>query len=195
LLFVSDPESLILFRYPWINILILAPIAQIFLAFNLHRDRKHDEEKLSLSFKQRVICWVLLIALNVTLLYGCITSVSVCDVDGFTKHTVFDPAGKHYSIDQIEYVEVGFYGNSIPILSGHQSGDFYYKITFSDGHTEDWAQGSPADDDMDPWQALLELDVWLMASDIEKIVDDKNRDKTFYDQQILEICDSILKQK
>ena len=150
------------------------------------------EEKASMTWKQRLVLRTVLIVINLTLLYGCVVSVSVCDTDGFTRHSFFNPGGKHYSLDQIDHVEVGFYGSGIPILSGHQSGDFYYKVVFTDGHTEDWAQASPVDDDKDPWQTLLELDQWLMSADIDKTASDKNRDNFMYDRECLDICDAIL---
>lgn len=191
-LFATDLNSLILFRYPWVNILLLVPILEIILPFQLAQDTKESEKEVSESWKQRVIGWVLAIAFNLVILYGAFTATTVCDSTGFTRHSFFNPTGKHYTLEDIERVEVGFYGNSIPILSGHQSGDFYYKITFEDGRTEDWAQASPADDDRDSWEALLELDERIMSMDVEKISNDKNRDKAFYDQECLDIFDAIL---
>lgn len=191
-LFATDPNSLILFRYPWVNILLLVPILEIVLPFQLSQGAKEPEEEISTTWKQRVLGWILVIAFNLVILYGAFTAVTVCDATGFTRHSFFNPAGKHYTLEDIERVEVGFYGNSIPILSGHQSGDFYYKIIFEDGRTEDWAQVSPADDDRDHWEALLELDARIMSMDVEKISNDKNRDKAFYDQECLDICDAIL---
>lgn len=192
-LFATQAEALLLFRYPWMNILILLPIAEIFIAFNWNRDNQEETVEPP-SRKQRVILWLLLVAFNLTMLYGCISSVTVCENGGFTRYGFFCPQGKHYSLEQVESVEVGFYGSSIPMISGHQSGDFYYKITFSDGHTEDWAQSSPSND-ADSWEALLALDAWLMSADIEKTVSNENRDKALYDREIFEICDAILNQK
>ncbi len=192
-LFASQSEALLLFRYPWVNILILLPIAEIFIAFYWHRDSQEETVEPP-TRKQRVILWLLLISFNLTILYGCISSVTVCENGGFTRHSFFRPQGKHYSLEQVESVEVGFYGSSIPMISGHQSGDFYYKITFSDGHTEDWAQSSPTND-ADSWEALLTLDAWLMSADIEKTVSNENRDKALYDRETFEICDAIMNQK
>lgn len=189
-IFTTHPDTLTLFRYPWINILILLPITEIFLYYSIRREMKEEDEKI--PWKHRFVLWVILIAFNVTILYGCVVSVSVCDGDGFTRHSFFNPSGKQYSLEQIDHVEVGFYGSSIPMLSGHQSGDFYYKIVFTDGRTEDWAQSSPVDDDKDSWQALLELDQWLMLADIEKVASDKNREDFMYDRECLDICDAIL---
>lgn len=191
-LFASNGDCLTLFRHPWIHILILMPIAEIYLAHNIRSEGKKEKEEPPLTRKQRLALWGLLIAFNLTLLYGCIVSVSVCDSDGFTRHSFFNPGGKHYSLNDIARVDVGFYGNSIPILSGHQSGDFYYKVTFSDGRTEDWAQGSPTVDDQDSWEALLALDTWLMSAGIDKTASDKNRENFMYDQECLDICDAIL---
>lgn len=190
--FATDPNSLILFRYPWVNILLLVPILEIVLPFQLSQGAKGPEEEISTTWKQRVLGWIMVIAFNLVILYGAFTAATLCDRTGFTRHSFFNPTGKHYTLEDIERVEVGFYGNSIPIMSGHQSGDFYYKIIFEDGRTEDWAQASPADDDRDHWEALLKLDAWIMSADVEKISSDKNRDKAFYDQECLDICDAIL---
>lgn len=184
-LFTSGEDALVLFRQPWVNLLLIAPIADLFLMFKPAIDKTAEWK---LGWKG----WVMIAVCNMVVLYGGITGVTVCTSEGFQRHSFFDPLGTSYSREDIDRVEAGFHGLGSALVTGYETGDFYYKITFSDGTTENWSDCAPANDDADPWEALELLDAWIMSADVEKISSEKNRDRFMYDQECLDVCDAIL---
>ncbi len=191
-LFSPDEDALMVFRQPWAFLVILLPIVELFFAFYPNYDQKEkteEQEKIGLGG------WMFVIALNLVLLYGCVTGVSFCTAKGFTRYSFFGPLGTTYALEDVVQVEAGFYGKSIAAFTGHESGDFYYKVTFADGKTENWSECTPVNGETDTWEILLMLDEWLMSGDVKKISSDKNREHFMYDVECLEICDTIIANK
>ena len=184
-LFVSGDLALVVFRQPWLYFILLIPIGELILGFS---PAVKGSEDVKLDWKG----WLVIAVFNLLLLYGGITAVSVCSPEGFVRHSFFNPFGTLYTLGDVEYVEAGFYGKGIALFTGHETGDFYYKITFSDGVTDNWSECSPVDDDADPWEALRLMDAWIMSADVKKTVSDKNREHFMYDQECLDACDAIL---
>lgn len=186
-LFVPDEKSLYVFRQPWLQFSLLVPLIE--LAVLMLPGEKEEAGDRDLDWRG----WIFVVGINLVLIYGSITAVTVCSDNGFVRHSFLAPQGKDYTLEDVVQVEAGFYGNGIPLLTGHESGDFYYKVTFADGTTENWAGCSAKLENVDPWYALLELDDWLMTGDVVKISNYDNRDRFMYDQECLDICDTILK--
>lgn len=150
-----------LFRTPWMYLSLLYPLgAVLFLAEDRAKtadDLKDEEETPAQKRKNALAGWCVVLAFHVLFYYGCITGVSYFTGETFSRHSFFCPQGKTYTLADVEQVEAGFYGKW-SWLPWEQAGDFYYRVTFSDGKTENWTDlTSVTDGDEDPWLELLEL--------------------------------------
>ncbi len=113
--------------------------------------------------------------------YGAVVSCTTFDGAQFCRHSFFYPAGKVYAVTDLERVEAGFSGPTLNLLK--EKGEFYYRITFADGPTEDWGERL---------DILAELDEALMQAGVPKRVNTKHRKDFPLDGEGLAICDEIL---
>lgn len=156
-------------------------------------EKKEPEETPQEKRRNKIRLWCVILAFHLLLYYGCITACTTYSDGVFIRHSFFCPAGKTYTLADVAQVEAGFYGR----WTWHpwkESGDFYYKITYSDGVTENWTDLNMtfSEDNADPWLELQELDQILMDADVKKVANWENRELFAYDPACLEICDAIL---
>ncbi len=118
--------------------------------------------------------------------YGGLTACTTFDGTQFVRYGFFRPWGKVCGLDQVERVEAGFYGDTFLIFTS--KGEFYYKITFADGPTEDWGEKVMEG-------GLTDVDWHLMAAGVEKKTDTTHRADSQLDETELAICDEILERK
>ncbi len=186
-----------LFREPWNWIALLYPLGVImFLAEPLAQGEEPEEPEVKPTLRSRIIGWTVIVAFNLLLFYACVTGVTFFSGERFVRHSLFHPGGITYELDDVVRVEAGFYGkwNWAP---WNEAGDFYYKITFADGETENWAEPEvcseeDTEEEGDLWKELQSIDRILMAAGVEKISNWDNREHFSYDYERLEICDEIL---
>lgn len=188
----SSGSGMYLFRNPWTCVALFFPVLELLLALNLRTEK--EEKRAKTRIAERVQRWLFIIGVNLVVYYCCIVSVSFYSDGTFTRHTVFNPAGRTYSVSDVACVEAGFRDGRYAWLPWIQKGDFYYEITFTDGKTENWTELNTADDavEEDPWMMILELDRQLMEAGVEKISNWENREHFKYDPSCLEIADEIL---
>lgn len=193
--FFAPDTGWYVFRTPWCYISLLYPVLLIMAPFLDWQEDKEMEavgETPEEKPKPTIRSWVLVIAFNLFLFYACLTGVTYYSEGQFIRHTILHPMGKSYDVSDIDKVEAGFRGKWDWDPLSHE-GDFYYKITFSDGTTENWVYlCSCSDSESDPWEDLLEFDRTLMDAGVEKISDWEHREDFQYDQSCLDICDAIL---
>lgn len=186
-----------LFREPWNWIALLYPLGvMMHLAEPLAQGEEPEEPEVKPTLRGRIIGWTAIVAFNLLLFYSCVTGVTFFSGERFVRHSLFHPDGITYELDDVVRVEAGFYGkwNWAP---WKDAGDFYYKITFADGKTENWAEPDVCSEEdvegePDLWKELLNLDKILMEAGVEKISDWDNREHFSYDPSCLEICNEIL---
>lgn len=96
----------------------------------LYKIRKSDSDEKEwacnlLSLLKRNIIKV--VALNLVLLYMCITGITVITKDKIIDYNFYNPRGVEYTYEDITNINTGFLGKR-KLLQGNK-GDFYYKIT------------------------------------------------------------------
>ena len=69
-------------------------------------------------------------------------------------------------------METGFKGKFLGIPM-RWTGDFYYRITYSDGVTENWGECGTQDAEEDTWSWMYRLDEWCRSGGAEKIGSDE----------------------
>ncbi len=177
-LFVPDSQMIWVFRSPWSILVFVFEIELILLAFAL----------LIKAFpaKKGRYYLVILVLINVVLLYGCITGVSVADETGITRHSVLAPQGTQYTFEDVVKVETGFRGKLFGWIPGRGTGDFYYKLHYSDGSVEDWGE-SNSEATEESWAWMLLLDQWLMEAGVAKEGSTENSQYCQMDQEYVDI--------
>lgn len=162
--FCTDEKAIMLVRAPWsygIFVLEVELMAGLYLI--TQKPWKGKKWKL-----KNILCvFAALVIVNAVLMYGYITSVSVATDQHIVRHSFFAPGGEEYGYDDIISVETGFGGKflGMPVRG---TGEFYYRVTYSDGVTEDWGECSSEWDD-DSWKWMIRLDELVMAGGAEKI--------------------------
>lgn len=124
-------------------------------------------QKISKRKKYAALMILGLIAANCIMFHGALTGVSVATEEGIVRYSFFDPDGTFYSYSDVERVETGFKGKWLGIPA-RGTGDFYYKITYSDGITEDWGDSTDQTEN-DTWTWMYRLDEWVLNGGAEKV--------------------------
>jgi hypothetical protein len=90
-------------------------------------------------------------------------------------------------------VETGFGGKFLGLpLRG--TGEFYYRVTYKDGTTEDWGECS-SDFDEDSWLWMIRLDEMVMASGAQKISSEENHEYCQMEQRYVEMLLEVIRNK
>jgi hypothetical protein len=189
-LYVPDEKMIVLARDPWMWLVLLVE-AEIIGGYFAVRNRIW--EKIRFTFRRLLAAGLVLLLLNSAVLYGFVTGTSVASDDGIMRYSFFNPGGKEYSYDEIVKVETGFGGKflGLPI---YKSGEFYYKVTYKDGTTEDWG-GCTSDFDEDTWLWMIRLDKMVMASGAEKVSSEENYQYCQMDQRYVDMLLEVIRNK
>lgn len=122
----------------------------------LYKIRKSDSDEKEwacnlLSLLKRNIIKV--VALNLVLLYMCITGITVITKDKIIDYNFYNPRGVDYTYEDITNINTGFLGKR-KLLQGNK-GDFYYKITLKNKKTINLTDATSDFDD-----TYLELEIF-----------------------------------
>ena len=88
------------------------------------------------------------------------------------RYSFFDPDGTFYHYSDVEQVETGFKGKFLGIPM-RWTGDFYYRITYSDGVTENWGESGTQGAEEDTWVWMYRLDEWCRNGGAKKTGSDE----------------------
>lgn len=187
-LFVSDEKMILLFRGPWCYLVIvitLVLMGGLFLAWLRPWQNKRWDPKFLLWGSMVVL------VVSAVLLYGCVNGVSVASEEGITRYHLFDPQGHTYRYEDVVKVETGFKGKFLGIPT-RWTGEFYYRITYTDGTTEDWGNCS-SEYDADSWLWMLRLDDMVIAGGAEKISSEAYSEYCDMDQFYVDILLEVIR--
>lgn len=189
-LFVPNEQMIMLFRAPWCWLILLLELEMA--AVFVYVIKKPWKEETWKPRRARCVALTLLI-LSGIILYGSLTGVSVATEDGIVRHSFFNPKGEMHSYDEIVRVEAGFKGKflGIPVRG---TGEFYYRIIYSDGTMENWKDSITDSDEM-TYEWLVRLDKKVMAAGAEKISSEENVQYCYYDQEYVDIILEIIRGK
>lgn len=187
-LYVTDAKMIVLARDPsmWLVLLVEAEIIGGYFAV-----RNRIWEKIRLNGRRLLATGLVLLLLNGIVLYGFVTGTSVASDEGIMRYSFFDPDGEAFSYDDIVKVETGFGGKFLG-LPMYGTGDFYYKVTYKDGTTEDWG-GCTSDYDEDTWLWMIRLDELVMASGAEKISSEENYQYCQMEQRYVDMLLQVIR--
>ena len=170
---ISDSD--IVLQRPWqlaATLFLIIELTAGALAFSPDRDEMVFFQKLKKRRKHAVLMICGLLVANGIMFHGALTGISVATEDGITRHSFFNPDGTFYNYSDVEQVETGFKGKLLGIPM-RWTGDFYYRITYSDGVTEDWGESGTQDAEEETWACMLRLDEWCRSGGAEKIGSDE----------------------
>ena len=170
---ISDSD--IVLQRPWqlaATLFLIIELTAGALAFSPDRDEMVFFQKLKKRRKHAVLMICGLLVANGIMFHGALTGISVATEDGITRYSFFNPDGTFYNYSDVEQVETGFKGKLLGIPM-RWTGDFYYRITYSDGVTEDWGESGTQDAEEDTWAWMLRLDEWCRSGGAEKIGSDE----------------------
>ena len=170
---ISDSD--IVLQRPWqlaATLFLIIELTAGALAFSPDRDEMMFFQKLKKRRKHAVLMICGLLVANGIMFHGALTGISVATEDGITRYSFFNPDGTFYNYSDVEQVETGFKGKLLGIPM-RWTGDFYYRITYSDGVTEDWGESGTQDAEEDTWAWMLRLDEWCRSGGAEKIGSDE----------------------
>lgn len=187
-LYVTDAKMIVLARDPWMWLVLLVE-AEIIGGYFAVRNRIW--EKIRLNGRRLLATGLVLLLLNGIVLYGFVTGTSVASDEGIMRYSFFDPDGEAFSYDDIVKVETGFGGKFLG-LPMYGTGDFYYKVTYKDGTTEDWG-GCTSDYDEDTWLWMIRLDELVMASGAEKISSGENYQYCQMEQRYVDMLLQVIR--
>ena len=187
-LYVTDAKMIVLARDPWMWLVLLVE-AEIIGGYFAVRNRIW--EKIRLNGRRLLATGLVLLLLNGIVLYGFVTGTSVASDEGIMRYSFFDPDGEAFSYDDIVKVETGFGGKFLG-LPMYGTGDFYYKVTYKDGTTEDWG-GCTSDYDEDTWLWMIRLDELVMASGAEKISSEENYQYCQMEQRYVDMLLQVIR--
>jgi len=163
-------DSDIVHQRPWqlaATVFLIVELTVGALAFSPDREEMVLFQKLKKGKKHWVLMLCGLLAANWIMFHGALTGISVATEEGITRYSFFDPDGTFYAYTDVEQVETGFKGKLLGIPM-RWTGDFYYKITYSDGVTENWGESVTQDPEEDTWVWMYRLDEWCRSGGAEK---------------------------
>jgi hypothetical protein len=171
----SISDSDIVLQRPWqlaATLFLIIELTAGALAFSPDRDEMVLFQKLKKRRKHAVLMICGLLVANGIMFHGALTGISVATEDGIMRYSFFNPDGTFYNYSDVEQVETGFKGKLLGIPM-RWTGDFYYRITYADGVTEDWGESGTQDAEEDTWAWMLRLDEWCRSGGAEKIGSDE----------------------
>lgn len=187
-LFISDERMILLFRGPWcylVLVIALVLMGGLFLAWLRPWRDKSVDPKLLLWSSMAILVF------SAVLLYGCVNGVSVASEEGITRYHLFDPQGHMYRYEDVVKVETGFKGKLFG-LPTRGTGEFYYRITYTDGMTEDWGSCS-SEYDADSWLWMIRLDDMVMAGGADKIASEAYSEYCDMDQVYVDVLLEVIR--
>ena len=170
---ISDSD--IVLQRPWqlaATLFLIIELTAGALAFSPDRDEMVFFQKLKKRRKYAVLMICGLLVANGIMFHGALTGISVATEDGITRYSFFNPEGTFYNYSDVEQVETGFKGKLLGIPM-RWTGDFFYRITYSDGVTEDWGESGTQDAEEETWACMLRLDEWCRSGGAETIGSDE----------------------
>lgn len=179
-IFVPKYYLMYIFKPPYSYTIFLFEIEVLIMIIAiLYKIRKVDSYEKEwacnlISFIKRNIIKV--VALNLVLLYMCITGITVITKDKVIDYNFYNPRGVEYTYDDITNINTGFLGKR-KLLSGNK-GDFYYKITLKNRKTIDLKD---ATSDFD--------DTYLELERFDKVVLDKSKATKVASNKNYKLCD------
>ncbi|WP_343338038.1 hypothetical protein TPELB_35570 [Terrisporobacter petrolearius] len=179
-IFVPSDYLMYVFKPPYSYTIFLFEIEVLIMIIAiLYKIRKVDSDEKEwacnlISFIKRNIIKV--VALNLVLLYMCITGITVITKDKVIDYNFYNPRGVEYTYDDITNINTGFLGKR-KLLSGNK-GDFYYKITLKNRKTIDLKD---ATSDFD--------DTYLELERFDKVVLDKSKSTKVASNKNYKLCD------
>lgn len=179
-IFVPNDYLMYIFKPPYSYTIFLFEIEVLIMIIAiLYKIRKVDSDEKEwacnlISFIKRNIIKV--VALNLVLLYMCITGITVITKDKVIDYNFYNPRGVEYTYDDITNINTGFLGKR-KLLSGNK-GDFYYKITLKNKKTIDLKD---ATSDFD--------DTYLELERFDKVVLDKSKATKVASNKNYKLCD------
>lgn len=190
--YTTAPSDILLQRGSW---LMFIPVVELAIAMAyLYAKVRGEEwvlfEKLPKGRRAWAVLAVLLVIFNLFLLRGFMTNASVATEEGIMRYSIFDPDGTFHPYTDVERVETGFRGKllGIPV---EWTGDFYYKITYSDGITENWGDcGTQAEEET--WTWMYRLDEWCLAGGAEKTGSTKHSEYCEMEQLYVDILVDVV---
>ena len=168
-------DSDIVLQRPWqlaATVFLIIELTVGALAFSPDREEMVLFQRLKKGKKYGALMLCGLLAANGIMFHGALTGISVATEEGITRYSFFDPDGTFYSYSDVEQVETGFKGKLLGIPM-RWTGDFYYRITYSDGVTENWGESVTQDAEEDTWVWMYRLDEWCRSGGAEKIGSDE----------------------
>ena len=186
-------DSDIVLQRPWqlvATVFLILELTVGAMALSPDRGEMVFFQKLSRRKLRVVVFLVVLVMLNGVMLHGALTGVSVATEEGIMRYSFFDPGGTFYAYSDVEAVETGFKGKFLgfPVRG---TGDFYYKLTYSDGVTEDWSECTTQAEE-DSWIWMLRLDEWCLAGGAEKTGSDKYSEYCEMEQYYVDILIDVV---
>src|SRR3712207_1818793 len=120
-------------------------------------------KQIAMFFRKHI---VLSIAINLVILYMCVTGITVITKDNIKDYSFYNPLGTKYEYTQVKKVETGFKNGKLGRLSGNR-GEFYYKIYLSKNKGIDLYQSES--EYKETYYELEVFDEELMKSNVKKI--------------------------
>ena len=196
IIFVPDDFILLEFKYPYMYIpffLFIEAFIILGAMFNYKR------EMIDIRWTNSVFLVMkkyskLAIFINVLLLYISLTSICVITDKKIVDYTFYNPLGVEYTFNEVKTVETGFRGNQFGV--SRNKGDFYYRITFSNGVSLS-IENPYANEKryQDTYEEYIELDTLIMKHDVIKIASDKNIEYTSLDSKYINIMLTVINNK
>ena len=179
-IFVPNDYLMYAFKQPYsYAIFLFETEVLIMIIAILYKIRKVDSDEHEwacnlLNFMKRNVIKV--VALNLVLLYMCVTGITVITKDKIIDYNFYNPTGVEYTYDDITNINTGFLGKR-KFLYGNK-GDFYYKITLKNKKTIDLSDATSDFDD-----TYLELEIF------DKLALDKSNAKKIASKENYKLCD------
>jgi len=181
-MYLTGPDDIVLFRAPW-NLLPFFFEGELLLVGMALITKSWKEIKL--RPKWIAACAAILLAVNALVFHGSLTGVSVANENGIMRYSFFDKEGELIPYSEIEQVETGFVGKKLGLATG-KTGDFYYRLHYSDGRVEDWTEAIDYDEEI-TWSWTRRLDGWIMDAGAEKVSSDEFAEYCDYEPYIVDI--------
>ena len=188
-------DSDIVLQRPWqlaATLFLIVELTVGALFFSPDRDKLHFFQKLKKGKKQAALRICGLLVANAIMLHGALTGVSVATEAGIVRYSFFRPDGTFYAYSDVEQVETGFKGKFLGIPM-RWTGNFYYKITYSDGVTENWGDCTTQDEgEGETWTWMFRLDEWCRSGGAEKTGSDAFSEYCDMEQMYVDILVDVV---
>lgn len=190
--YTTSADDIVLQRGTWGIYLLVAEAVIVFcgLYANAKKEKWWLFEQLPSGRRAKALLAAVLTVGTLLSLRVFTVSASVATEEGITRYSFFDPDGTFYAYTDVERVETGFRGKFLGIPM-NWTGDFYYKITYSDGVTENWGDcGTQAEEET--WTWMYRLDEWCLAGGAEKTGSDEFSEYCEMEQFYVDILTDVV---